>query len=144
MPLLADGLHNSRHGLQSWATLIHWLPPTSSMLSLHPLLGLPVARLPSLGIHCSWQLGWTPREGRWATGKAWYYLGPPGVAHILAICPAHCPLMHCTLSIISTTFVLNLITSFWILSLFVMFSNDLSMLRWATAIFSYFPLLKFC
>ena len=50
MPLLADGL-NSRHALRSWATLIRWLPPTSSMLSIHLLLGLPLTHFPSLGVH---------------------------------------------------------------------------------------------
>ena len=40
MPLLADGLHNLRHALRSWAVLIHWLPTASSMSSLHLLLGL--------------------------------------------------------------------------------------------------------
>ena len=116
MPLLADGLHNSCYALWSWATPIHWLPPTSSMLSLHLLLGLPLARLPSLGVHSDIILGHL-------------------VLLVLTICSAHCPLMHCTLPIISTTFVFDLITSFRILSLFVMFSNGLSMLRWATAIF---------
>ena len=52
---------------------------------------------------------------------------------ILATCPAHCPHMHRTLFIISFTPVLDLIISFRILFLFVMFNNDLSMLRWATA-----------
>ena len=60
---------------------------------------------------------------------------PPLVLLILATCPVHCPLMHRTLSIISFTPVLDLITSFRILSLFVMFNNDHSMLRWVTASF---------
>ena len=44
-------------------------------------------------------------------------------------------LMHRTLSIIFFTPVLHLIISFRILSLFVMFNNNLSMRRWATASF---------
>ena len=57
------------------------------------------------------------------------------VLSILATSSAHCPLMHRTLSIISFTSVLDLTISFRILSLFVMFNNNLSMLRWATANF---------
>ena len=57
------------------------------------------------------------------------------VFFILATCPAHCPFMHFTFSIISITPVFDLIISFLILSLLVMFNNDLSMLRWATASF---------
>ena len=72
MPLLADGLHNSRHALGSWATLIYWLLPTSSMLSLHLLLGLPLTRFPSLGVHSDVILAHL-------------------VLLILATCPAHCP-----------------------------------------------------
>ena len=47
MPLLADGLHNSCRALQSWATLIQWLLPTSSIsLSLDLLSGFPLTCLP--------------------------------------------------------------------------------------------------
>ena len=99
MPLLADGLL-----------------PTSSMLSLHLLLGLPLTRFPSLGIHSDVILAHL-------------------VLLILATCPAHCPLMHRTLSVISFTPVLHLIISFRILSLFVMFNNNPTILRWATASF---------
>ena len=121
MPLLADGLHNLRHALRSWAVLIHWLPTASSMSSLHLLLGLPLSRFPSLGVH---------------SDVIFAHL----VFFILATCPAHCPFMHFTFSIISITPVFDLIISFLILSLLVMFNNDLSMLRWATASFlSIFP-----
>ena len=116
MPLLADGLHNLRHALRSWAVLIHWLPTASSMSSLHLLLGLPLSRFPSLGVH---------------SDVIFAHL----VFFILATCPAHCPFMHFTFSIISITPVFDLIISFLILSLLVMFNNDLSMLRWATASF---------
>ena len=51
MPLLANCLHNSLHALRSSATLIHWVLPTSSILSLHLLLGLPVTHLPSPCVH---------------------------------------------------------------------------------------------
>ena len=54
---------------------------------------------------------------------------------ILARCPAHCPLMHRTVSIISFTPVLHFIISSRILSLFVMFNNNISMLHWVTASF---------
>ena len=117
MPLLADGLHNSHHALRFWATLIHWLIPTSSMLSLHILLGLPLTRFPSLGVHSDVILA---------------YL----MLLTLATCPAHCPLMHRTLSITSFIPVLHLIISFRIFSLFMMFNNNLSTLRCATASFS--------
>ena len=116
MPLLADGLHNLRHALRSWAVLIHWLPTASSMSSLHLLLGLPLSRFPSLGVH---------------SDVIFAHL----VFFILATCPAHCPFMHFTFSIISITPVFDLIISFLILSLLVMFNNVLSMLRWATASF---------
>ena len=116
MPLLADSLYNSRHALRLWATLIHWLLLTSSMLSLHLLLCLPLTRFPSLGVHSDVILAHL-------------------VLLILAACPAHCPFMHYSLSIVSLTPVLHLTISFRILSLFVMFSNNLSMLRWATASF---------
>ena len=82
MPLLADGLHNSRHALRFWATLIHWLLPTSSILSLLLILGLPLTPFPSLGVHSDVILAQL-------------------VLLILATCPADCPVMHCTLSIIS-------------------------------------------
>ena len=84
MPLLADGLHNLRHALRSWAVLIHWLPTASSMSSLHLLLGLPLSRFPSLGVH---------------SDVIFAHL----VFFILATCPAHCPFMHFTFSIISIT-----------------------------------------
>ena len=84
MPLLADGLHNLRHALRSWAVLIHWLPTASSMSSLHLLLGLPLSRFPSLGVH---------------SDVIFAHL----VFFILATCPAHCPFMHFTFSIISTS-----------------------------------------
>ena len=116
MPLLADGLHNLRHALRSWAVLIHWLPTASSMSSLHLLFGLPLSRFPSLGVH---------------SDVIFAHL----VFFILATCPAHCSFMHFTFSIISITPVFDLIISFLILSLLVMFNNDLSMLRWATASF---------
>ena len=106
MPLLADGLLNSCHALWFWAALIHWLLPTSSMLSLHLLLGLPLTRFPSLGVHSNVILAHL-------------------VLLILATCPARYPLMHRTLPIISFTPVLHLIISFRILSLFVMFNNNL-------------------
>ena len=98
MPLLADGLHNLRHALRSWAVLIHWLPTASSMSSLHLLLGLPLSRFPSLGVH---------------SDVIFAHL----VFFILATCPAHCPFMHFTFSIISITPVFDLIISFLILSL---------------------------
>ena len=111
MPQLTDGLHKMR----SWATLVHWLP-TYLMLSLNPLLGLPLSRFPPLGVHAD------------------VILAHP-VLFILATCPAHCPFMHCTFPIISFTTVLDLIIPFRILSFFMMFNNNLSMLRWAPARF---------
>ena len=81
MPLLADGLQHSRHALRSWAALIHWLQPTSSMLSFHLLLGLLLTCFSSLGVHSDVILAHL-------------------VLLILATCPAHCPLMQYTLSII--------------------------------------------
>ena len=96
MPLLADGLHNPRHALRSWAVLIHWLPTASSMSSLHLLLGLPLSRFPSLGVH---------------SDVIFAHL----VFFILATCPAHCPFMHFTFSIISITPVFDLIISFLIM-----------------------------
>ena len=106
MPLLADGLHNSRHALRFWATLIHWLLPTSSMLSLHLLWVSLLLGFLLWGVHSDVILAHL-------------------VLLILATCPVHCPLMHHTLSIISFTPVLHLIISFRILSLFVMFNNNL-------------------
>ena len=52
------------------------------MLSLHLLLGLPLTRFPSLGVHSDVILAHL-------------------VLLILATCLAHCPLMHHTLPIIS-------------------------------------------
>ena len=78
-PLLADGLHNLRHALWFWATLIHWLLPTSSMLSLHLFLCLPLTRFPCLGVHSDVILAHL-------------------VLLILATCPVH---SHAMLSIIS-------------------------------------------
>ena len=116
LPLLADGLHNLHHALRSWAILIHWLPTASSLSSVHLLLGLPLIRFPPLGVH---------------SDVIFAHL----VLFILATCPAHCPFMPCTFSVISVTPVVDLIISFLILSLFVTFNNDLFMLRWATASF---------
>ena len=82
MPLLADGLHNPPHALRSWAVLIHWLPTASSMSSLHLLLGLPLSRFPSLGVH---------------SDVIFAHL----VFFILATCPAHCPFMHFTFDTLS-------------------------------------------
>ena len=66
----------------------------------------------------------------------WCYLGPPGVAHSSYM---SCPLSsHAPHSIISFTPVLHLIISFRILSLFVIFNNNLSLLCWATASFSWY------
>ena len=63
----------------------------------------------------------------------WCYLGPPGVAHSGYM---SCPLSsHAQHSITSFTSVLDLIISFRILSFFVMFNNNLDILRWATASF---------
>ena len=62
------------------------------MLSLHLLLGLPVTRFPSPSVH----------------SDVITHL----VLLILATCPAHCPLLHRTLSIIFVTQVLHLIISF--------------------------------
>ena len=117
-PLKTDGLHNSWHALRSWATLIHCLLPNSSMLSFHFLLSLPLTRSPSLGVHSDIILAHL-------------------VLLVLATCPAHCPLMHCTPSIISCTPVLDLINSFRTSCLFVMCNNDLSMPGWATTSFFY-------
>ena len=80
MPLLADELHNSRQ-LRFWATLIHWLLPKSSMLIIHLILDLPPTRFPFVGVHSDVIL---------------FHL----VLLILATCPAHCPVMHRTHSII--------------------------------------------
>ena len=57
------------------------------MLSPHLLLALPLTRFPSLGVHSDVILAHL-------------------VLLILATCPAHRPLMHCTLSIIYFTPVL--------------------------------------
>ena len=63
------------------------------------------------------------------------YLGPPGVAPSgYMSCPLSSHVLH---SIVSFTYIWDLITSFRILYLFVMFNNDLSMFRWATASFSW-------
>ena len=116
MSLPADGLHNSRHALRFWATHIHWLLPTSSMLSLHFLLSLPLTSFPSLGVHSD------------------VILAKPGVAHSgYMSCPL--PFVHRTLSIISFTPVLDHIISFRILSLCMMLNNNLAVLRWTTASF---------
>ena len=116
------------------ATAGRWPPqltPCTSILSHpHPLtatnfldvvspspFGSPFTRFPSLGVHSDVILAHL-------------------VLLILAACPAHCPPMHRTLSIIYFNLVLHLIVSFRILSHFVMSNNNLSMLRWATASFS--------
>ena len=82
------------------------------------------------------------------------------VWRILATYPTHCPsrALHSLLCPFTPVLVINqsnfysanipgearlsgdLIASFWIMSLFLMFNNDLSMLRWANASF----LLTFC
>ena len=73
------------HALRSWATLIHWLLPTSSMLSLHLLLRLPLARLPSLGVH--------PDVISWPTWccSFWRYVLPT-VLSCTALCLLYLPL----------------------------------------------------
>ena len=115
MPLLTDGLHSLLHFSLSGAFGIHILPATSSTPSFHLFLGLPLALLPSLRVHSNIFL-----------------------AHLLFIrarCPAHCPLISLTLSVISFTLVFALVASFLILSLQVTLSIALSMLLWATASF---------
>ena len=63
----------------------------------------------------------------------WCYFDPPGVAHSGYM---SCPLSsHAPHSVVFFTPVLDLITSFQILSLFVMCNNNLSTLCWATASF---------
>ena len=116
MTLLTVGIHNSRHALLSWATLIHWLLPTSSMFSLHLFFG---------SSSYSFSFSRCP---------FWLFLGPPGDAQ-----PGYmsCPLFSHALHSLYYIFhhCLDLITSFRILSFFVMFDNNISMLRWATASF---------
>ena len=114
--MMADGLHNSR---QCTSILSHCHPLTATnfldVFSPRLLLGLPLTHLPSLGVHSDVILAHL-------------------VQLILATCPAHCLLMHRTLSVISFTLVLDLFILFRILSLFVMFNNR-SMLCWAPASF---------
>ena len=66
----------------------------------------------------------------------WYYLASPGAAHSgYMSCPLTFHAPHSLLYLFPL--VLDLITSLRILSLFMMFNNDLSMLLWATASFSW-------
>ena len=150
MPFLADDLHNSRHALRSWATLVRWLLPTSSMLFLHLPLGilLLIFNLCVYILVLSWPT--------WCC-SFWLHVQPTVLS-----CTALSLLYLIWLSrhwawlrrgyrrnrslidwLISLNPVLDQLTWFQIVSLFMMFINNLPILRWVTVSFFSDVLLEF-
>ena len=119
------------HNDDDWFIYI-WASKTPAMhFDLQPLSSIDCYQLP----------GWCLSISFWITlllvFLLWVFIlilsWPTCVAHSVYM-SCLCPVLSCTaLTIISFTPVLHLIISFWILSLFVMFNNNLSMLRRVSA-----------